>query len=169
MNTKNIILPQPNEISQTEKDSAMGAYMMMFATWILGLPLPFFNIVAAIIYHFLNKKESKFVAFHTYQSLVSQIITSVFNAILIGWSIKIFVYYITKHKNQFSLDFFIYIGVVILINLLYVILSIIASVKAAHGKFFYFPILGKMVFVKYYMSNMSNPSSQQYNEPPNGV
>ena len=67
MKFENIKIPQPDQITQSEKDSAMGAYMMMFVTWAIGLPLPFLNIIAAIIYHFMNKKESRFVAFHSFQ------------------------------------------------------------------------------------------------------
>ena len=78
-----IKLPHPHEISKKEKDDAMGAYLMMFAVWAAGLPLPLLNLIAAIIYYFINKKESRFVAFHAYQSLITQVIVSLLNASLI--------------------------------------------------------------------------------------
>jgi hypothetical protein len=55
-------LPQPHELSAIEKDDAMGAYLMMFAAWGAGLPLPLLNLIAAVIYFFINKKQSRFVA-----------------------------------------------------------------------------------------------------------
>jgi len=68
-----IRLPQPDELSEREKDDAMGAYLMMFATWVVGLPLPVLNLIAAVIYFYVNKKSSRFVAFHALQSLLSQV------------------------------------------------------------------------------------------------
>ena len=50
-----IALPQPHEIPTREREDAMGAYLMMFAAWGAGLPLPLLNLVAAIIYFFINK------------------------------------------------------------------------------------------------------------------
>ena len=52
-----IALPQPDEIPKREREDAMGAYLMMFAAWGVGLPLPLLNLVAAIIYFFTNKKR----------------------------------------------------------------------------------------------------------------
>ena len=43
-------LPQPHELSEREKEDAMGAYLMMFAAVGAGLPLPVINLIAAIIY-----------------------------------------------------------------------------------------------------------------------
>jgi len=51
----------------------MGAYLMMFATLAVGLPLPLINLVAAFIYLYINRKTSRFVHFHALQSLYSQI------------------------------------------------------------------------------------------------
>ena len=67
-----IALPQPHEIPKREREDAMGAYLMMFAAWGVGLPLPLLNLLAAIIYFFTNKKTSRFVSFHAYQSLLKQ-------------------------------------------------------------------------------------------------
>ena len=45
-----IALPQPHEIPKRDREDAMGAYLMMFAAWGAGLPLPLLNLLAAIIY-----------------------------------------------------------------------------------------------------------------------
>jgi len=82
-----LVLPQPDQISEREKEDAMGAYLMMFAAWGLGLPLPLLNLLAAVIYHMVNRKKSPFVAFHSLQSLLTQVMVSLLNAGLIAWTV----------------------------------------------------------------------------------
>ena len=38
-------LPQPNEVSSREREDGMGAYLMMFASLGVGLPLPIINLI----------------------------------------------------------------------------------------------------------------------------
>ena len=64
-------LPQPEEIAEREKVDAMGAYLMMFAAVAVGLPLPIINLIAAVVYYFVNRKKSRFIHFHCLQSLLS--------------------------------------------------------------------------------------------------
>ena len=66
-------LPQPEEIPEREKEDAMGAYLMMFAAVAIGLPLPIINLIASFIYYYINRKKSRFIHFHSLQSLLSQI------------------------------------------------------------------------------------------------
>ncbi|MCH8330385.1 MAG: hypothetical protein IH946_03240, partial [Bacteroidetes bacterium] len=47
-------LPQPDDIPTREREDAMGAYLMMFAAVAAGLPLPIINLIAAIIYYYVN-------------------------------------------------------------------------------------------------------------------
>jgi len=84
-------LPQPDEIEVRVREDAMGAYFMMFATAAIGLPLPVLNLVAAIIYYFINRDKGRFVRFHTLQSLYSQIPVSLLNSGLVAWTIVNFV------------------------------------------------------------------------------
>ncbi|HUX21553.1 MAG TPA: DUF4870 domain-containing protein, partial [Spirochaetia bacterium] len=107
-------LPQPEEVSGNEKDDAMGAYLMMFASWAIGLPFPLFNLVAAMIYFFLNGRESRYVAFHAYQSLLSQIPVTLLNAGALGWLVAILL-----SNFDFSSGFLIYALIVAAANLLY--------------------------------------------------
>ncbi len=71
-------IPQPDEISVREKEDAMGAYMMMFASAGIGLPLPIINLIAALIYYYVNKDKGRFVRFNTLQSFFSPINRSFF-------------------------------------------------------------------------------------------
>ena len=65
---------------------------MMFAAWGVGLPLPLLNILAAVIYFYVNRKKGRFVVFHAAQSLWSQAITGLINAGVIFWVIRMVIY-----------------------------------------------------------------------------
>ena len=64
-----IPLPQPKELTSREKEDAMGAYLMMFAAFAVSIPLPIVNLIAAIIYFYINRKKAVifiFIAFNHY-------------------------------------------------------------------------------------------------------
>ncbi|MBN1646818.1 MAG: DUF4870 domain-containing protein [Spirochaetales bacterium] len=141
-----VILPQPDEISKREKEDAMGAYLMMFAAWGIGLPLPFFSFIAALIYHLINRKKSRFVAFHSYQSLLSETVVSALNTILIIWLLAI----AFSSHHHFATPFFIYLLFTVFWNIVYVIASLVGCVKAKNGQFLYFLVFGQIAFRAYY-------------------
>ena len=85
-------LKQPDELTKREKEDAMGAYLMMFASIGAGLPLPIINLIAAVIYYFINKSNSRFVQFHALQSLLSQFPTSIINAVAVFWAAQIYLF-----------------------------------------------------------------------------
>ncbi|MFP5471399.1 MAG: DUF4870 domain-containing protein [Bacteroidia bacterium] len=142
LNSKYHPVPQPDDITQTEKEDAMGSYLMMFAAFAVGLPLPIINLIAAVVYYILNRKKSRYVKFHCLQSLLSQIPTTIMNAILVGWTIRI----IAFHNANFTSNYFGYLVAVIVANLLYIIFSIVAAVKANKGRFYYFLFFGKIAY-----------------------
>ncbi len=76
-------IEQVEDISMRDREDAMGAYLMMFAALAAGLPLPILNLIAAVIYYYVNKGKSRFVKFHALQSLYSQIPTTLMNAGLV--------------------------------------------------------------------------------------
>ena len=82
-------LPQPNEIPEREREDAMGSYLMMFAAVAVALPLPIINLVAAVAYYMVNRRKSRFIHFHTLQSLLSQIPTTLLNWGLLIWAAQI--------------------------------------------------------------------------------
>jgi uncharacterized Tic20 family protein len=166
-----IKLPQPDEISKREKEDAMGAYLMMFAAWGIGLPLPFLSLIAAFIYHMINRKKSRFVAFHSFQSLLTETIVSLLNAALIIWLLVIL---FSKHIG-FSSAFFIYLFFVIFWNIMYTVVSLIGCFKAKNGKFYYFLVFGRISFNRYYgeharlvQERRKHKQRQEKNEPPPG-
>ncbi|PCJ86035.1 MAG: hypothetical protein COA57_06735 [Flavobacteriales bacterium] len=159
-------LPQPDELTTREKEDAMGAYLMMFAALAAGLPLPIINLIAAVIYYFVNKSKSRFVRFHSLHSLYAQIPTTIMNAALVFWTVRNLV----SCGESFSCfdDFYIgYFWTVVIANILYFVFSIIAAVKARKGQFYYFIFFGKLTYEQVYRIIEGEGEKQQaVNKPP---
>ncbi len=140
-----IALPQPDEVTDVEKDDAMGAYLMMFAALAMGLPLPLINLAAAIIYFSVNRRSSRFVAFHAYQSLLFHIPVSVVNIGAMVWFVVLvvtdFVYFV---------PFLVYLGFAVACNVVFVIYSIVAMVRSRRGEIYYLPFAGATAFARYF-------------------
>lgn len=159
-----IVLPQPHEISEREKEDAMGAYLMMFASWGLGFPLPLLNLIASLIYFLINRKTSKFVAFHSLQSLLFHIPISVLNVAPIVWLVVILV-----TDLSFRAGFFVLLLFALLANILFVVFSLLALMRARKGLFYYLPFFGRVSFGCIYMSGAEAAAkAAPVNLPPEG-
>lgn len=134
-------LPQPEEIPIREKEDAMGAYFMMFASVAIGFPLPIVNLIAAIVYYFLNKGKSLFVRFHALQSLLSQLPTTVIN-----WGVIYIAIRVLFFDEEFGQYYIGYVGMALVANLLYFVFSIVAAVQARKGRFYYFLFFGSFSY-----------------------
>jgi uncharacterized membrane protein len=155
-------LPQPEEISEREKEDAMGAYLMMFAAVAIGLPLPVINLIASVIYYFINRKKSRFIHFHSLQALLSQIPTTLINWALVIWAVSIFFTDLTLSDSFWA--YAVFAGVS---TLLYFIYSLIAAFKARQGKFYYFLLFGKMAYEVVYKVRKGDDSPvETVNKPP---
>jgi uncharacterized membrane protein len=155
-------MPQPNDISLREKEDAMGAYLMMFAAMAAGLPFPALNLIAAVIYYFVNKKKGRFVHFHLLQSLYSQIPTTILNIGFVFWSIRILFFDYAVSDLYWG-----YIAMTGIANLIYVIFSMIAAVKARKGQFYYMLFFGKAAYVQVFaVKNNLSYGVTPANEPP---
>ncbi len=155
-------LPQPHEVSQREKEDAMGAYLMMFAATAIGLPLPILNLIAAIIYYFVNRSKGRFVRFHALQSLYSQIIVSLLNSALVIWTVIILV-----HKHAFTQEYWGLLITAGVINLAYFVFSLVGAVRARKGRFFYFLFFGQLAYTRVYAVREDEASDEHpVNLPP---
>jgi uncharacterized Tic20 family protein len=134
-------LPQPAEIPEREKEDAMGAYLMMFAAVAVGLPLPVINLIAAIIYYYVNRGKSRFIHFHSLQALLSQIPTTLINWVLVIWAARIFF-----TEMEFSDEFWAFAIFAAAATVFYFIISIIAAMKARRGRMYYFLFFGKVSY-----------------------
>jgi len=94
----------PDQLPEREREDAMGAYLMMFAAVAVALPLPIINLIAAIVYYFTNKNKSPFIHFHSLQSLLAQIPTTLMNWGVLYWGLKIWLF----KELSLDQDFWIY-------------------------------------------------------------
>jgi len=155
-------LPQPNEVSKRERDDAMGSYLMMFAALGAGLPLPIVNLLAAIIYYFVNRNKGRFVRFHLLQSLWSQIPLTLLNGFMVIWTIRNFI-----TNSDFSQLFFGLLWTTVIVNILYFAFSIYAAVQANKGRFYYFLFFGKLAYHQVYRIRKNDVhESEEVNLPP---
>lgn len=164
-------LPQPHELSEREKEDAMGAYLMMFASLATSLPLPVINLIAAVIYYYVNRKKGRFIHFNCLQSLLSQLPTTLANWGLLYWGLQIFFF----ENYEVSDYFYAYLGFSIIANLIYFIFSIVAAVRSRKGIFMYFIFFGPYAYEKVYSKRNKlsyenedfNPEiEQKVNTPP---
>ncbi len=154
-------LPQPDDVSKRERDDAMGSYLMMFASIGAGLPLPIINLIASVIYYFVNKHKGRFVRFHLLQSLWSQIPVTLLNGFMVIWAVRNFV-----TQTDFSQLFFGLLWTTVLVNVLYLGFSIYAAVRANNGRFFYFVFFGKLAYHQAYKIRYDEPENEEVNLPP---
>lgn len=156
-------LQQPEEIAEREKEDAMGAYLMMFAAVAIGLPLPVINLIAAIIYYYVNRKKSRFIHFHCLQSLLSNIPTTIINWVLVIWAVRNLI-----GHHEWTDAFWAYAIFAGLCTFLYFVISLIAAYKARQGKMYYFLFFGKIAYETAYRvkptDNMVN--TEPVNKPP---
>ena len=156
--------PQPDEISEKERDDAMGSYLMMFASWIVAAPLPMINLIAAVIYYYVNKDSGNFVVFHMLQSLWSQLMTTAFNVTMWIWIAMIFF----SDGVEADLFFWSALAFTILFNIIYFIISLLAAFRAKKGRFFYFLFFGRLAFHQAYSVKGHEKRNRGFrNEPPN--
>lgn len=154
-------LPQPDEIDVRVREDAMGAYFMMFATTAMGLPLPILNLVAAIIYYYVNRDKGRFVRFHTLQSLYSQIPVTLLNTGLVAWTIVNF-----AKDLDFTGFYWGYLVMTAAADLVYFIFSLVGAVKARKGIFYYFVFFGKVAYHQVYRIRPDHVSTAPLNRPP---
>jgi uncharacterized membrane protein len=117
------------KLSLREREDAMGAYLMMFAATAVGLPLPFLNIVASVIYFAVNGDKSTFVRYHALQSLYSQIVVSLFNAFAVIWAVRHLIF-----GHHHGMEWVAWAWALGVLNLIYLVFSIVAAVQSRRGE-----------------------------------
>lgn len=128
---------QINQDHQSEK--ASNSYLMSMIAIMVGLPMPVFNLIATLIFYGANRKEAFFVKWHCTQALFSQIILLFFNAPAFIWFFSI-----VFGNNEFNNNFFAYIIVVFIINLVEFIATIYTAIETRKGRHVEWPIVGPL-------------------------
>ncbi|HET7839592.1 MAG TPA: DUF4870 domain-containing protein, partial [Rectinemataceae bacterium] len=140
-----LVLPRPDEVPQRDRDDAMGAYLMMFASWAVGLPFPFLNLIASWVYYLVNRRGSRFVAFNSYQALLSHLPVAFYNALIVVWLLVALF-----GGHTLSSNFLPAAIIAAVLNLAYVVFSVIALRRATKGIFYYIPWFGRIAFGHFY-------------------
>lgn len=163
-------IPQPEELSGKEKEQAMTSYLMMFASTAVGLPFPMINLIAAIAYHYMVRDRSRFVHFHSSQSLISQLPVTFLNAIAVGWVIHSLFNSSPDAVTLFDKigltdEFISFLIMVATANVIYFLFSLLAAIQAFRGRMFYFIFFGKVAYVRAFKISASS-SDKPRNRPP---
>ncbi len=144
--------PHFGHINEYQSEKASNSYLMSMVAIMAGLGLPFFNLLATLIFYLANRKESLFVRWHCTQALISQFILLVFNAILFAWLLTI-----VFGNNAFNRNFFAYLGVVLFINLVEFIATIYTAIQTRKGLHVEWWILGPLSHI--FMGTQQKESS----------
>lgn len=138
-------LPDPADIPEREREDAMGAYLMMFASLAVGLPLPFIGIVASIVYYAVNRRRSPFVAFHSLQALLAHVPVAAANGLLAIWAL------VTAIVGRGGwIPVLLAALVVLAVNAAYIAVSVVALRRASRGVLWYLPLIGSFAFDRSY-------------------
>jgi hypothetical protein len=114
-----------------ECEKASQSYLMSLVSIIIGLPLPIVNLFATFLFLLLNRGESFFVRWHCWQALVSQLILFFLNSSLFWWTVSILF-----TDEVLSIKYFIYLGVILIINIIEIITTIYAAIEVRKGNDF---------------------------------
>lgn len=112
-----------------ETESASYSYLMSIIAIVMGLPLPIINLLATIIFYFLNRKSTYFVRWHCTQALVSQLFTFLVNSYGFWWTVSIIF-----TDEIITNEYIGYIIVQIIFNIIEFILTIYSAIKVRKGK-----------------------------------
>lgn len=113
---------------EEECEKASNSYLMSVIAIIVGLPLPIINLVATLIFFLNNLKGTLFVRWHCTQALLSQFSLLIINSIGFWWTISV-IFRGALATNEF----FAYIAVVLLFNLIEFIATVYAAIQTRKG------------------------------------
>lgn len=169
-NLNRFSLPQPEDISEKDRENGFGSYIMMFAG--TYFPVPFVEIISSLIYYLYFRNKSRYASFHAYQSLLGQIPVTLINGGFFAYAIILLIRLIRDDFLDSALRnrFFIFLALVVLINIIYIIISLYIALKAKKGIICYMPVAGRMAYEKYYgpdaVEIVSSPGKAHINRPP---
>ncbi|MEX2597760.1 MAG: DUF4870 domain-containing protein, partial [Salibacteraceae bacterium] len=117
--------------------------------------------------YYVNRRKSRFVHFHSLQSLLSQLPTTFLNWGLLYYVIRIWLLDIGADDEVF----YGYLYLTVAANVTYILFSIIAAIKAKRGKMYYFLFFGKLSYEMVFSTKRSfqydgDTSIKASNQPP---
>lgn len=129
----------PNEYEQ-----ASNSYIMSLVSVMVGTFIPIVNLVAAIIFYLGSRKSSYFIRWHAIQSALGQAVLIPVNSIAFSWTLKILFTNFDHHYgsdesffienfSEASPYYWIFTGIVLLLNLFEFIVTIHAASQVRKG------------------------------------
>jgi uncharacterized Tic20 family protein len=111
-----------------EAEKASNSYVMSLLAVVWGLPLPFVNLLATLIFYLANKNAPKFVRWHCTQALLSQSSLLIINTASVAWSLLLLF-----HKEAITNNYIAFIITAIIFNIWEFIATIDAALKTRKG------------------------------------
>lgn len=123
------------EPTSQERDQASWAYFVSFASLGLGLPIPFLSLVASLVFHLVQHKKSRFVAFHSWQALLLGLPASLVVGVWSFWGLGVlFDYFLSAgHLTADLTGFWILGGVSAVLLTLEIVLGLRGAAFAKRG------------------------------------
>lgn len=128
-------------------ESASAGYLMQLTVFLVGLPIPFVNLLGGVLFYLAKRKSSHFVKWHATQALVSQLPLYALNTVLFWWTLSILFTY-----TMLSSAYFAFLFTLIVFNLfdyIYTIYTAIQVRKGVHIKWYVYGILTDMICKPY--------------------
>lgn len=122
-------LPFSYTPGEHEVERASNSYLMSLIAIVAGLPLPIINLIATFIFYINNRKSTLFVKWHCTQALLSQLSMLFINSYGFWWTISIIL-----DKKEANDQYFAYLIVLILFNLIEFIAIIYTAIQVRKGK-----------------------------------
>jgi hypothetical protein len=112
-----------------ESERASNSYLMSLVALIIGLPLPIINLLATLFFYIQQRKSSFYVRWHCTQALISQAMVVVLNGIGLSWTLSI-----AFGPKSLSNDYFAYLVVLILFNIIEIATTIYTAIEVRKGR-----------------------------------
>ncbi len=126
----------PNE---DESEKASNSYLLSLIAIMTGFPIPLFNLIAAVIFYFGNKRGTYFVRWHCMQVLLVQAITMIINSIAVYWALGVLLWNFSLTNNFIS-----FILTVAIFNIIEFISTIYSAIQTRKGKHISWLIFGPL-------------------------
>lgn len=129
-----------------EAEKASHSYVMSLLAVVWGLPLPFVNLLATLIFYLANRRAPQFVRWHCTQALLSQSSLLIINTVSVVWSVMLLF-----HQKTITDSYIAFIITAVIFNIWEFIATIDAAVKTRKGihvEWFFFGSLTNYILRK---------------------
>lgn len=112
-----------------EWEKASNGYLMSLMFIMVGLPMPWINTLATLIYYLNQRRSSRFTRWHCLQSLIAQIFGAVANSAAVYWTLSIIF-----TDRVMTNSYIAYLVTLILFNLVEFVATIYTAIHTRKGR-----------------------------------